>query len=339
VSAGAAVLALLISGVRSDVEEPALYGLNCRTDALLGVPTAVGVAVVLLVLAGATVLLVRRDPPRPRTAALAVSLMTGLVLVAQSQASWEHREDFTRYWRSSFPADLSWIDNRVGGDVAHFIVFRPAFKHSVTEFFNRSITRTYASDRFPTSRDGLVTRVCSWSMGRSGRVTFERACGPSPTRLLINDEAVDVTFHDQRVLAYERDVGRVVEIPARAPRILALATPTCSTPLPIVDSTGLARSHPRQPLQCNQTFGTNLFLDKPATLVASFRGGESQGIVAMGAQQRAIAPFATVKLRTRQPAGATNVLLAVQPSGPPPANPQLVSLELVQDGRRTQLLY
>jgi hypothetical protein len=339
VAAAAAVLSLLIPEVRSYIEEPALFGLNRRTDSLLGVSPGVGMALVLLVVAGGVALAIHRWASSPQTVAVLAALLTGAVLVAQSQSTWAHRDASTSYWRSGFPASLSWLDDAVSEDVAHFVVFRPAFRHPVTEFFNRRITRTYAYDRFPTSSDGLVGKFCSWSMDAQGYVSFQRDCGTPPTRLLLNDEAVSVTFHDERVLAYKRDVGRVVEIPARRPRILAMATPSCSTVLPIVEDRDTGRLLPRAPLQCNQTFGTNLFLDEPASLVATFRGGESQGIVAMGAQQRPIAPLATVRLRTRQPAGATNVLLAVQPSGPAPANPQLVSLELVQDGRRTQLLY
>lgn len=339
VAVGAAVIALLIPSVRSYIEEPALFGLNRRTDALIGASAAVGMALVLLLVAAGVVLAIRRWPSRPQAVVAVAALLTGVVLVVQSQSTWAHREASTSYWRSGFPESLSWIDEQVERDIAHFVVFRPAFRHPVTEFFNRRITRTYTFDRYPTSTEGIVSKFCRWSMDAQGYVTFERDCGPPPTRLLINEEAVSVTFHDQRVLAYERDVGRVVEIPARRPRILAMATPSCSTVLPIVEDKDTGRLLPRMPLQCNQTFGTNLFLDEPATLVATFRGGENQGIVAMGGEQRPIAPLATVKLRSRQPAGAANVLMAVQPSGPAPANPQLVSLELVQDGRRIQLLY
>lgn len=339
VAGGAALLALSIPGVRSYIEEPALFGLNRRTDALLGASAAAGMAVVLALAAGAVALAIHRWASRPQAVALVAALLTGLVLVVQSQSTWAHRDASTSYWRSGFPQSLTWIDDQVKGDVAHFVVFRPAFRHPVTAFFNSRVKRVYAFDRYPTSTDNLFGRVCSWTMDDDGYVTFQRTCGAAPTRLLINEEAVSVTFYDQRVLAYERDVGRVVEIPARRPRILAMATPSCSTVLPIVEDKDTGRLLPRMPLQCNQTFGTNLFLDKPATLVATFRGGQSQGIVAMGAEQRPIAPLATVKLRSRQPAGATNVLMAVQPSGPAPAYPQLISLELVQDGKRTQLLY
>lgn len=339
VAGGAALLALFIPGVRSYIEEPALFGLNRRTDALLGASAAVGMTVVLALAVGGVALAIHRWASRPQAVATVAAALTGLVLVVQSQSTWAHRDASTSYWRSGFPASLTWLDDQVDEDVAHFIVFRPAFRHPVTEFFNSRITRVYAFDRYPTSRDGLFGQVCSWSMDDQGYVSFQQSCGPDPTRLLINEEAVSVTFHDQRVLAYERDVGRVVQIPARRPRILALATPSCSTVLPIVDDKDTGRLLPRMPLQCNQTFATNLFLDRPGTLIATFRGGESQGIVAMGAEQRPIAPRAIVRLRSRQPAGATSVPMAVQPSGPAPANPQLISLELLQDGRRTQLLY
>lgn len=338
VSAGAVVIALLIPGTRSYIEEPALFGLNRRMDALLGTSTATSVTIVVIVLGVLAALAVRRFASRPGMAVGLAAILTAVVLVVQSQATWAHRDASTEFWRAGFPADLSWVDHRAGGDVAHFVVFNDAFRHPITEFFNRRITRTYAFDAFPLDQRGILGRVCSWSLRRSdGGVTFQRACGPAPTRLLLNDEDARITFHDQRVLADERNVGRVIEIPRQAPRLLALVQPSCGTPLPIIDAGGTAPLIPARPLKCARSFGANLWLDAPGTLIATFRGGTDAGSVTIGRRTYALPAGGTTTIRLREPAGPTVVGFAVPASGP--QFPQLTSLVLRDPTGSTQLLY
>lgn len=340
VTGGAVVLALLIPGVRSYIEEPALFGLNRRMDAVLGTSTATSVTIVVIVLGLLVGLVVWRFAARPGFAVGLAALLTGAVLLVQSQATWAHRDASTEFWRAGFPADLSWVDAKAGGDVAHFVVFDDPFRHPITEFFNRTITRTYAFDQFPLGERGILGKVCAWSLApKDGGVTFQPACGPPPTRLLLNDEDARVTFHDQRVLADERDVGRLIAIPQRKPRLLAFVQPSCGTPLPIIDNRGTAPLLSARPLKCAKSFGANLWLDAPATLVATFRGGTEPSSVSTGGRTYPLPAGRMTTIRLREPAGPTVVGFEVPAGGPPPQFPQLTSLVLREGGTATQLLY
>jgi len=307
VVAGLCAPALLL---RQDItmigEERAAWATGFRLHQLLGVGPNVALALVGAALVGATALLARRPRGTP---ALAVAALLGLVLVVQSQAAWHQMTRTASVFRAQLPGDLEWIDHTAGGPTALLALTQNAPQYEDLELFNRDIAAVYVP---PTGLPGrpVQGRTCSYSFAASGRLVLSPGCGPVPRRFLFDDPAAAITFHDEARSVSDPRLGRLVTLRAgatpRAQSVLVLACPRAS---PVFSSTSPDIVGVDAPRACNATATGTLWLDAPAQVVLTYRGGARPHTVTVGAQRTVVPAGGTAQVRLRAPAGASTFTL------------------------------
>lgn len=259
-------------------EERATWGLAYRLHQVFGVGVAAGLMVVSLILVALAYAL-RRDG---RNGALIVAGVVGLVLVVQSQAAWWQMTTTGKSFRSVMADDLEWVDHHARGDVALLAVTQNAPQFDDIDFFNRKITQAYAPEAGILGRQ-IQGKVCSLRFDASGLVVLGSGCGPRPHRFLINDPSARMTFQDEVASWSEPTIGRLVEVdPSQPPRARSLVVLPCPRRTP-----GYSASSPDivpadAPIECASDLTAALWLDAPATLVVSYRGGPTAESVTAG---------------------------------------------------------
>lgn len=343
-----ALVLLFTPAVQNIQEQRGMFGLLRRADQLFGLGPGPTMALLALILGGGTLLAVRlvRGPSARATLLAALVAFTGLVFAVQDQAGWAWQIDQSRVWREGFPSDLSWIDHATDKDLARLVVFYNPFRTPQTEIFNRRIVRTYVPAGTQIGGTAVNGFTCTWKAAPSGALTFDPACGPSPTNFYLNDDFAKLTFYDQNVIAQKRDIGRIVSVATPPPakvRLNAVINPPCLAPIATQDlKTG--GIHPPAAVCGSSTQGT-LYLDKPATLTLRFRGGPNEQHVQVQTGWGATLPVTTLPpnkvttIRIPVPKGAQQWQAGFDWQGAPPAVPALTSALLKQGATSTELLY
>jgi len=344
-----ALVLLFTPAIQNIQEQRGTFGPLRRGDTWLGLGPGLTMALIALIAGGATLLAVRYVRSRSARAVLltAVLALTGVVFAVQNQSGWAWQLEQSQVWREGFPKNLSWIDAATERPLARMIFFYNPFKTPQTEFFNRRIVRTYVPESAGVAGTPVNGFTCRWRAAPSGAVTFEPRCGPSPTAFYQNDDLAKVTYYDQRVVATQRNIGRIVEVDVRPPakvRIKALIKPPCLAPIATQDvkTGGINPPH----AACGPLLYGAMYLDERATVVVRFRGGPAdQSVQVQGTWG---APARSVNI----PAGQVTDVPIVVPrgtwewqmsfswqGGEPPNVPAVTSVLMKQGGESTELLY
>ncbi len=339
---------LLTPDIQNIQEQRGLFGIIRRGDELLGASPGLAMALVALVtggvMAAAVALAGRSRNARALLLGVAIGL-TAVVFAVQDQAGWHWQQTQSAVWRAGFPKDLSWIDHASDGPVARLVTSYNPFKSPQTEFFNKRLTRVYAPSS-PVGGTRIGGRTCRWGADPAGTLLFGTACGPVPTRFLLNDDQAKTTFYGQRVIDDQPLIGRLVDVPldrSGRQRLRASIVPPCLAPI-ATQNPRTGHITPPRATCFSRTSGT-LYLDAPAMLVMRFRGGlRDQVLRVTGAWDHVphaytIPKGTTSALRLAVPAGTQRYSAALGWAGSPPSIPQLTSVELEQRGTRTELLY
>jgi hypothetical protein len=335
--AGAAVVCAGLPfspGMRNALEERAVFATDRRVGDLLGTSTGASLTILALVACGAVALWalepVRR---RLRTAVPLLAVAVLAILAVQSQAVWSWQLGIAGQFRDASHGPLRWLDQHAGGDVARVSVTDNGLFFSQVEFFNRRLTRDYAppGSKFVRHDGG---RVCDWKLERDGAMTFDRRCGPAPTRLYFDDPFAHVTLRSQRVLADDPVLGRVVETGPH-PRVLGILTAPCANAQANItpDQSRVLTGRP----VCSPQVGVTLWLDEPGTLVLRFRGTEISHAIQAGPGRVVEIPAGrTTPVRWRIPAGGASLRVALDWQDA--EGPALVGAEVTTPGRSIDLL-
>jgi hypothetical protein len=223
---GVAVVMLWTPVVKSELEQPALFG-SQRRIAALGLFHGhlwLGFFVVALVAAGAGMLALTW---RHRGQGLAIA--TALVATVFVMQAWTSQaEEIARVKearRTLAPPQLNWVDQHVNGPVGILNLDRPenlAYNVDLyTDFYNKTVGRMYAM--------ASATDRCPISLGSDGALTQAGGptCAPWPRYLVVERSRLFPTLVGQRVLAETPLEGTLVQIPAGAPRLLGVVQPPC----------------------------------------------------------------------------------------------------------------
>jgi hypothetical protein len=321
-------------GMRNAIEERAVFATDRRVGDLLGTSTATSLTILALVACGAVALWslepVRR---RVRTAVPLLGVAVLAILAVQSEATWSWQLGIAHQFRDASHGSLRWLDQHTDGDVARVSVTSNGLFFSQVEFFNRHLTRDYAppGSRFVRHDGG---RVCDWKLERDGAMTFDRRCGPTPTRLYFDDPFAHVTLHSQRVLAEDPVLGRVVETAAK-PRVLSILTAPCAGAQATItrDQSRVLTGRP----VCRPELGATLWLDDPGTLVLRFRGTELSHAIQAGPGRVVEIPAGrATPVRWHIPEGGASLRVALDWQDAD--GPALVGAQIMTAGRTIDLL-
>jgi hypothetical protein len=275
--------------VGSGFEERAYFITTHRVRQLLGTDDAAGLAIAGLVVGAIGMLLLIRSRPERRW--LALTAIVGLTFMIQNEASWNWQIHTTRALRSNFPTDLAWMQDDVKGDISEVLTSINTPEAAIASFFSPNVTRLYKSGEGVVGVD-LVGGSCNWIVNNRGQVSFDRACGPDPTRLYLDTHGVRLTFRGERVLADRGRLARVVEVP-RQPQLVAFIYQACGTPGPrIIQRTGEVRPTPSA--QCGGSLTGYVFPQKAANLRVHYRGGTEPHYVSVNGVPRSIPAGARV---------------------------------------------
>jgi hypothetical protein len=308
----------------------------------LGLSPWVSVALAALALGLLAVWLVRSwDRAVFGRAALAVGLLTGVVLVLQSANTWHRWISISDNWQGGFPADLRWLDKTAPGPVTRLMVTASHPRWPTIELFNRDVSRVYALST--ATRRLERGRVCTWTADAGGRAIFEPACGPPPRTLYVDDPAAHVTFAGQRLIKHEPGAGRLIELPGPP------AVPTLESllVLPCDDSSLLRRNGAFISYfsrECRTVASGYFWLKRPATLVLRVRGGERSHPARVTSTPAAVDKTFTIQprrvntLRIPVPAGASQLEMRFDTLELPRGLPEVVGAALETGGRERSIL-
>lgn len=344
-AAGAVATLVLLAtpGVRDVQEERGLFGIQERVNSILGTSAGVSLALVSALLVGIAWLALSRLRERPAAALGVVSAALLVVFLMQAQILWPWQNRVADAFRAGFPANIAWIDDEVGGDVARMILYDNPIRAQSTEFFNYDITRSYlpAGQYFGPRVNGLQ---CQWEANEAGFVDWGAACGPVPTRLLLDNDYAKFEFHKQKVLAEKPGIGRVVELTSTAPerpRLRSVLRVPCGPAIGGSQTGGHGRVTPPRK-DCFPLMAGAFWLDEPAKLELRFRGGAKPQQVSFsgGARVDDIKPGETTTLRFPIPAGPSSFEAQLDWQDAGPDFPELASAKVVErDGSSRELLY
>lgn len=340
---------LLTPQLENPQEQRGFLGLSRAGDALLGASLGQTLALTTVLLGGclACALAAERRGSAPAIVLVSVVLGTGAIFMVQGQQGWSWQREQATAWRAGFPENLQWIDGRTrGADVARLIGASNPFRAATTEFFNRDVTRIYAPEQGYVGRQ-LVGATCSWGVDDDGFPVFSEACGPPPTRFLLDDDYAKLTFAGQRVLGSHEGVGRLVEVTSRPPtrpRLEASITPACSAVIPTQDlHTGESRG---AETGCYPQSSGQLWLREAGRITMGFRGGLTdytvQIVTSEGDNPRTfdLPAGTTRRVSIPVPAGKSEFQIDFGFDRPVTLPQQLqTSIELIQGDRRDELLY
>ncbi|MCW2995948.1 MAG: hypothetical protein JWQ18_3443, partial [Conexibacter sp.] len=332
--AGVLSLSLLARpAVKMIGEERATWGISYRLDHVVGLGTGLGLALVALALLG-VVALVRARGTLPVRAALAVAAATLLALVVQDQAAWWQMTKTGTSFRSTMPSDLEWVDHHATGPVALLAITQNAPQFDDIDFFNRKITQAYKPAAGIVGR-AIQGKVCSLRFGVTGELALGAGCGPAPSRFLINDPSARLTFHDEVRSASQPDVGRLVELKSSvAPRARSLIVLPCPRRTPGYDAASPDIVPDDSPITCSRALTGALWLDGPAQVAITYRGGRKAQTVEAAGRRFAIAPGAETTIRFGAPQGYSQ-FVAQADWALSVGTPKVRSVTLTEDGATT----
>jgi hypothetical protein len=229
----ALVSALVVAGlmaltprVRSELQQPALFGSQRRIDALglFGGHQWLGFIVVALVVGGAGMLALTWHR-RGRGLAAATTLVAA-VMVTQAATSQAVQIELLKEARPVVaPRELDWVDRHVGGPVGVLdLNQQQTLSGNVdlyTDFYNKRVDRMYALVENPYR--------CATSLARDGVLTQAGGptCAPWPRYLVVEKSRVFPTLAGQHVLASTPVQGTLIEIPPAPPRVVGIVQPPC----------------------------------------------------------------------------------------------------------------
>jgi len=303
----AAVLSLTLlarPAVQMIGEERATWGVSYRLDQLLGLGTGLGLTLVALALLGAVALVrARARGTAPARAVLVVAAATLAVLAFQDQAAWWQMTKTGTSFRSTMASDLEWVDHHATGPVALLAVTQNAPQFDDIDFFNRGITQAYAPASGILGR-AIQGKVCSLRFALSGEVVLGAGCGPRPSRFLVNDPSARLTFQDELRSASERNVGRLVELkPSTVPRARSLVVLPCPRRTPGYSAVSPDIVPADAPITCARAMTGALWLDAPAQVQITYRGGLREQHVEAGGRRATLPPGVDTTLRFAAPKG------------------------------------
>jgi hypothetical protein len=315
-------------------EERASWGTIYHLDGALGVGTGAALTLVALVLLAVVVVLRRRAVPA--RAAVMLAIAVGAVLAVQDQASWWQMFRTASSFRSVMPADLEWVDHNAGGPVALLGITQNAPQFDDIDFFNRSVTQAYGPSEGLAGR-AIEGNACPFRFDVTGLLQVSPDCGPMPHRLLINDPAARVTFHDEIASASDPNFGRIVEVaPVTTPRAQSLIVLPCPRRTP-----GYRADKPEivpttAPITCRAALTGALWLDTPAQVRVSYRGGPRAQRVTVGKRSWTIPAGRDTAITFAGPKGYSQFSVQ-QDWTSSAATPQVRSVALVRGGTTTPL--
>jgi hypothetical protein len=332
VVAAAASLALLARpAVQMIGEERATWGISYRLDHVLGLGTGLGLTWVALVLLG-VVAAVRARGTAPVRAALVVGAATLAILAIQDQAAWWQMIKTGTSFRSTMAGDLQWVDHHASGPVALLAVTQNAPQFDDIDFFNRDITEAYAPASGILGRK-IQGKVCSLRFAVDGEVVLGTGCGPRPSRFLINDPSARITFQDELRSASQPDVGRLVELqPSTVPRARSLVVLPCPRRTPGYSSTSPDIVPADSPITCARAMTGALWLDAPAQVQITYRGGRRAQHVEAGGQRWTIPAGVDTTIRFAAPKGYSQ-FVAQADWASSAGTPQVLSVALAGGGK------
>jgi hypothetical protein len=318
-------------------EERATWGTVYRVHQALGLGVGPALTFVALLTLGAFVLLLRRAPADPARAALILAVVLGAVLVVQSQASWWQMVHTGSSFRTTFPADLEWVDHHARGPVALLGVTQNAPQFDDLDFFNRKLTQAYGPATGLAGRQ-VEGKMCSFQFAVSGEVQVQPECGPTPHRFFINDPSARVTFQNEIASASHPKIGRIVEVaPTAIPRARSLVVLPCPRRTPTYHSTRPDITPATAPLTCRADLTGALWLDAPASVALRYRGGAHAQTVTVGKRTYPL-PAGRETTITFRAASGYSQFSAKQDWTSSVGTPQVRAVTLTQSGTTTPLV-
>jgi hypothetical protein len=278
-------------------EERAAWATSYRVHQILGLSAPTALALVALLLLAGTAVLARERPRPGRAAVPGLAVLLLLVLAVQDQAAWHQMTSTARSFRTLLPGDLQWVDHHAGGPVALLSLTQNAPQYEDLELFNRDIAAAYVPLEGLPGRP-IQGRTCPYRFAVSGALEAGTGCGPVPHRFLLTDPAAAITFAGERRSVADPRIGRIAELaPGAAPRALAVIVLACPRASPVYSPITPDIVPASAPRRCNTTVSGNLWLDAPATVTVTYRGGSVAHAVTVAGARHPLPPRALTTVR------------------------------------------
>ena len=322
--AAAASLTLLLAPRVQDVSEERAVGATIRRvhDIASGASAGISLFVVALLVCGLAALALRRSA----NAGVAVAAGLFVVLAAQSATAWQQANHLAGTWRTNFPSDLAWVDSHSREPVAVLELAKNALGFEQYDFFNKRITRYYASQIPPPGR-ALAGKVCKWQVVKGGFAEFDKACGPAPHRFFINDPLGHVTFDGESDVVTDPHAGRLVTVSGR-PRLRSVVYMPCDRKaISFVPPWGdLLRAD--APRQCAAGLTAYVWTHAADELVVRVKGGSEPHLAQLGSRQFEVPPGKVTTLSATIPKGGASVQFSFDWDSRGPGVPEVIGVAL-----------
>lgn len=338
IAAGLTLLLVLLPHLGNATEERAVAATFVRVRAIFGsMPVGAGVMVGALIASGAVAAAVlgTRRRASVNAAALAGAAVLLAILVVQSASAWSLQLKLSRHWRQAFPPDAQWVDHHTTGRTAVLELTQNALGFEDHDFFNRNIAAYYAAGGHVIGRP-VLGRVCSWGVRQDGTLQLDARCGTTPHEFFINDPAARMTFRRTLASTVDPRAGQLVRV-GGTPQLLAVIATPCNRPR-VRFVAPLERMVPASaPAACAPVLISDLWLDRPATLRLTFRGGAADHAVALGPQQWRVPAHRQITISVPLKSGPSALQFQLDWARRSATDPAFTGAALVQDGRSTPL--
>jgi hypothetical protein len=337
--AGAGLLSLLVALTPDVVVRPEGAAVFTTTEALQtvvpDVPTGAALAVVAvaLCLAGLGVLASGR---RSRIAAIMGGALLAVLLIQTSiQSGWQI--GYTRAVRADLPADVAWVDHHSPGPVAVLEITRNWDDFFLVDFFNADIAQFFVLDHPPRGA-GTAGRACGWHIQHDGRAQFDDGCGAPVQTFFVNDPTGHLTFYDEVSSASSPKLGRIVTVRGR-PRVRSLVTTACPRKQVILVPV-IYRPYPSDTAwPCDAQVDLTTWLNRPGTVLVGIRGAPfADHAATVGGRSFVVKAGSSAVVRVPMGPGRHHAVVGLDWAQRSPTDPEVTSVELEQDGRRSSLL-
>jgi hypothetical protein len=322
--AAAASLTLLLAPRLQDISEERAVGATIRRvhDIAGGASAGVSLLVVALLVCGLTALTLRRSA----NAGLAVAAGLFVVLAVQSATAWQQTNHIVSTWRTNFPSDLSWVDSHSREPVAVLELAKNALGYEQYDFFNKRITKYYASQMPPPGR-AVAGKVCKWQVVKGGFADFDKTCGSVPHRFFINDPLGHATFYGESDVVTDPHAGRLVTVSGR-PRLRSVVYMPCDRKaISFLPPWGDLR-RADAPRQCAAGLTAYIWTDDADELVVRVKGGSERHLAQLGSQQFNVPPGKVTTLGAKIPKGGASVQFQFDWDSRGPGVPEVIGVAL-----------
>jgi hypothetical protein len=283
------LLVLLAPLATNAIEQPALWGIQqTLRNVGLGSTVKAFTCLVVLPLVAVAVLALTSRLSRGRALALATTASLAVMLVA-SWTSQRFEIDLTHAARyRAAPRQLEWVDPRVDQDVATLNLGQAeGLRHNFnlyTDLFNKRVTQMYST----LSSGG---EECHVGLGRGGALPFRGAnCPPWPRFLVVQRTDWRPILAGQKVLADQGAWGRLVQIPPRPARVLALVRAPCTVS------------------GCRRNVEVRVFARAPEKVTVTFASGKSKSFELSGPRTVRVRAGSKLESVVLERGGATTLL-------------------------------